>query len=112
MTEPVDLTDLREMTEGDAEMEKELFEEFFSSSEECIATMEANCADGINEPFRAGAHALKGTAINLGATRLSELCKTAQESHAVSAEEKKGLVDGIKNEYSQVKSFLEGVIGA
>ena len=107
MTDPVDLTDLREMTEGDVEMEQELFAEFFSSSEECISAMETGCLDGENETFRANAHALKGTAINLGAAKLSQLCKDAQENSSVSASDKKSMLDNIKQEYSEVKKFLE-----
>jgi HPt (histidine-containing phosphotransfer) domain-containing protein len=110
MTNPVNLENLREMTDGDKKMEKLLFEEFFSSSEECIAIMKENCVDGENEPYRANSHALKGTAINLGAERLSELCKNSQESSAASSDEKKRMVAGIKQEYEEVKIFLQNAL--
>jgi HPt (histidine-containing phosphotransfer) domain-containing protein len=109
MPAPVDLTNLREMTDGDEETEKMLFEEFFLSAEECILTLKNNCTDGANETWRAGAHALKGTAINLGAFRLSDLCKKAQEDHAAALSEKQTLLREILGEYRSVKTFLKQV---
>jgi len=106
MTQPVDLTNLREMTDGDSEMEKELFEEFFLSSDACIAGLDANTAGGENEAWRKHAHALKGTALNLGAESLSAVCKHAQESHGASAEEKHAMLASIKAEYARVKDYL------
>ena len=104
---PVDLTNLREMTEGDVEMEKELFEEFFSSSEKCIASMRQGCIDGESPDFRAHAHALKGTSVNMGAAKLSELCKEAQEKSDVPKAEKENLLENIQSEYENVKLFLQ-----
>jgi len=109
MNEPVNLTNLREMTDGDVEMEKMLFEEFFSSSEECILLMGNNCEDGENEGFRSSAHALKGTAINLGAETLSNLCKYAQENYTASSAEKQTMIDNIKEEYHKAKAFLQEI---
>ncbi len=109
MSDPVNLTNLREMTDGDVEMEKMLFDEFFSSSEECIVGMENSCVDGENEGFRTSAHALKGTSINLGADKLGELCKEAQEKYDAPAAEKQTMLEGIKAEYQKVKDFLEAI---
>ena len=109
MSAPVDLTDLREMTEGDEEMEKELFEEFFSSAEECITALEDNCVSGENESWRTNAHALKGTSINLGAATLGDLCKQAQDSHGADEGEKKALLESIRAEYALVKDYLSAI---
>ncbi len=109
MADAVNLTNLREMTEGDVEMEKALFEEFCSSAETCIAALEANCADGENEVWRSNAHALKGTSLNLGAEKLGVLCKQAQEGCAASQAEKQTMLSGIKTEYAEVKTFLDSV---
>ncbi len=109
MTNPVDLTNLRSMTDGDPEMEKELFAEFCSSTEACIATLKGNCTEGANEAWRSSAHALKGTAINLGAEELSALCKRAQEGMAASAAEKQQMLETLMQEYARVKTFLQTV---
>ncbi len=42
MNTPVDLANLRSMTDGDTDMEKALFEEFFSSFEAGIGSLQAN----------------------------------------------------------------------
>lgn len=107
--QPVDLTNLHDMTDGDVELEKELFKEFYRSSEETIGVLEKNCTDGENETWRASAHALKGSVYNLGAAALGELCKKAQESHTASKDEKKKLLDAIKQEYAQVELYLQSI---
>lgn len=107
--QPVDLTNLREMTDGDKELEQELFAEFFNSSASAIETLGQHCADGESKPWYSAAHALKGSAYNLGATQLGDLCKKAQESHAASKMEKQQMCDGIKQEYEKVRQYLSGL---
>lgn len=109
MTQPVDLTDLRTMTDGDKEMETALFEEFYSSSQQLIGTMASNCTDGENESWRGAAHALKGSSYNLGAKELGDLCKEAQEYQDMPASEKTELLEKIKTEYAAVETYLKSV---
>jgi len=109
MTSPVDLTDLRSMTDGNKELELALFEEFYSSTEACLAILEAQCSDGQNETWRSNAHALKGTAYNLGAMALGDLCKKAQDEPAASGSDKRALLTRIQAEYAQVKTYLQTV---
>lgn len=109
MGNPVDLTNLREMTDGDHDLEMELFEEFYRSATQCIVNMENNCTDGENEDWRAAAHALKGTAYNLGAEPLGGLCKVAQEKFAASGAEKQEMLSGIKAEYAEVEKYLRSI---
>ena len=107
MTESVDLTNLREMTGGDKDLERELFQEFFSSSQKLLDQLhEALTSDNL-EAWRAGAHALKGTAYNLGATPLGDLCKKAQENFDTLGEDKKELLKLMRDAYAQTKVFLE-----
>lgn len=110
MPTPVDLTNLREMTDGDKELESQLFSEFFTSSEECIATLKNNCSDGTNEVWRTAAHALKGTSYNLGAAKLGDLCKKAQENNAAFSLEKQAMLNDIQLEYADVKKFLGALV--
>ncbi|MEQ1706134.1 MAG: hypothetical protein ABL867_09225, partial [Rickettsiales bacterium] len=67
MADPVDLDNLRSMTDGDAEMEKILFEEFFSCFDTAIINMQNNYGEDNREEWRKDAHALKGISMNLGA---------------------------------------------
>lgn len=106
MNTPVDLTNLRSMTDGDKEMERALFEEFFTSFETGIASLQANMGEAAAEAWRKETHALKGVALNLGALKLGELCKKAQEESHANAETKGGLLKTIRVEYEQVQEFL------
>ena len=109
MTNSVDLTNLRSMTDGDKDLELVLFQEFYTSTETIIQTMSENCTNGNNETWRASAHSLKGMAYNLGAHPLGDLCKKAQDSPDASDKDKEALLNLIKDEYVKVKIFLEGV---
>jgi HPt (histidine-containing phosphotransfer) domain-containing protein len=107
MTEPVDLTNLRSMTDGDTELEKALFEEFYSSFESGIANLHLHSAGGNMEAWRQESHALKGIALNMGADTLGELCKKAQEAYASDKITKDDLLEKIEKEYLCVKEYLQ-----
>ena len=104
--DPVDLTNLRSMTDADRGMEKALFEEFFISFEAGINTLQTNIGESASEAWRKEAHALKGIALNLGAEQLGALCKQAQEELHASAGDKDELLKKIRAEYEQVRQFL------
>jgi HPt (histidine-containing phosphotransfer) domain-containing protein len=107
MQEPVNLTNLRSMIDGDAEMEKALFEEFFSSFAAGIEALQANCTNSDTEAWRKEAHALKGVALNLGAQNLGNLCKNGQDSYLGNAQTKEKILGDIREEYTKVKAFLQ-----
>lgn len=106
MSAPVDLTNLRSMTDGDTEMEKELFSQFNDAFDIGIASLQENMADASAEIWRTTAHSLKGIAINLGANNLGNLCKYAQEQHTSNAESKSAILHNLRSEYACVKHFL------
>ena len=107
MTDPVDLQNLHDLTDGDREFEQELFDEFLSSSHQMVQTLKHHIVDqGDNEEWRSSAHALKGISYNLGAEKLGDLCKQAQESCDAEAKSKIELLDQIKSEYDRVVDFL------
>ena len=109
MQEAVDLTNLRSMTDGDVEMERLLFEEFFSSFEDGIASLQNNIKDDTAETWRRQAHSLKGIALNLGAMELGELCKKAQDEPNASTDTKSELLEKITFEYGRVHQFLRNL---
>ena len=106
MRNPVDLTNLRSMTDGDAELEAALFEEFYASFEAGIAALQTLVEDIDSELWCKRAHALKGVALNLGAERLGELCNQAQEKSLTLQKGKMTLLHDIETEYRAVKQFL------
>lgn len=103
----VDLSNLREMTDGDRDLEEALFQEFFASTEQLLIQLTQALESDSPEAWKAAAHALKGTAYNLGAQQLGDYCKTAQEDFEVSRDIKQPLLQSITQEYGQVKEFLE-----
>lgn len=109
MENPVDLTNLHDLTDGDVALERDLFNEFFRSSQDCIQVMESNFADGNNEEWRRGAHAFKGISYNLGAEHLGNLCKVAQESSDLDRSDKLVILNNIKAEFTTVQDYLKSV---
>jgi HPt (histidine-containing phosphotransfer) domain-containing protein len=106
MSTPVDLTNIHSITEGDRAMEKELFEQFFKSFDEAFGLLESACGQKENAAWRSNAHALKGISLNVGGTELGRLCTQAQESYLAPPDEKKAILESIRAEYIDVRTFL------
>lgn len=109
MTETcVDLSNLRDAIGGDKEIELVLFEEFITSSQSCIAKLNAHCSgDNDNETWRQETHALKGISHNLGAAPLGDLAAKGQDIFEQDPETKKSLLTEIETEHKNVLTFLE-----
>lgn len=107
MSDPVNLDNLREMIGGDKEVEKELFNVFLTSSEECISALKEATGDDADATWREQAHAWKGMALNLGADKLSEICSSGQNHDGLDEAGKKALLDEMLAEYEKVKTFLD-----
>ncbi len=106
---PVDLTNLREITDGDTAMEKELFEEFISTGDSYIVKFSQAMEPDNNETWRTISHSFKGIALNLGAMQLGELCKKAQENNTANIQEKTAMLESIKREYIAVRDYLNSI---
>src|SRR5205823_3114461 len=81
MDAPVDLANLRGMTDGEKEVEEALFREFYSSFESGMASLQASAEAAESEVWKKESHALKGIALNLGATKLGRCCEKAQAGY-------------------------------
>jgi HPt (histidine-containing phosphotransfer) domain-containing protein len=106
MTESVNLDNLHDMTGGDAEIEKELFNVYLGSAEECLNALRQSTSEGQQEVWRTQAHAWKGMSLNLGAEPLGKLCAEAQMGHTLPEDDKKKLLAQIEEEFGRVKAFL------
>lgn len=104
---PVDMNHLRSLTEGDREMEKELFRLFLLQADMSLQELSESHAAGKNEAWRAAAHKFKGAAANLGAGPLSSLCLRGEKEFEMSADEKRALLDEIRSELEKVRRFLQ-----
>jgi HPt (histidine-containing phosphotransfer) domain-containing protein len=112
MMQPVDLTNLRAMLDGDKDLELALLEEFIRSSTACLNSMAAGIGDAAGEMWRTQSHSLKGISINLGAMRLGELCKQAQDAYTLPAAERLPLYHAIEAELADVHQFLKVQLAA
>lgn len=108
---PVDLTNLREMTDGDKDVETMLFEEFFKSANACLSGLQQFHNSQENDQWRRNAHAFKGIALNIGAVQLSTLCKQAQDGMTLPSQQKQLMLDTIKTEYGLVEQYLRQLMG-
>jgi len=104
---PVALENIREMLGGDPEREKELFQIFIESADECLEGMKNSRDPGGENNWRTQAHAFKGMSLNLGAGELGRLCAEAQKNPAAPREEKDRMLAEISAEYNKVKEFLQ-----
>lgn len=96
----MDMQHLREFTDGDPVLEKELADMFFENSETCLHDLERTIDDA--DSWRKNAHRLKGSAGNLGAQRLSQSAALAEKSAPDTA-----LLANLRTELSSLRSFFE-----
>jgi len=111
MKKSVNLAVLHEMTDGDLSLERKMFKAFLYSASGCLAALENSRAEGMDQAWRQGAHAFKGICLNLGAERLSQLCKDAQDQCAAPQQKKKELLKVIQHELESVRQYLEAYNG-
>lgn len=71
----LDISQLRQFTAGEAELEREIAELFTESSAGYLAAMTPDAAD---KSWHAAAHSLKGSARGIGAGRVAALAAAAE----------------------------------
>jgi signal transduction histidine kinase/CheY-like chemotaxis protein/HPt (histidine-containing phosphotransfer) domain-containing protein len=84
----VDIEQLRMFTEGDKDEEQALAELFLEQAQHMINILEKNMGDDAGESWKSATHRLKGSAGNLGAVKLYNLCKHAEKHFADSSAQK------------------------
>jgi HPt (histidine-containing phosphotransfer) domain-containing protein len=90
------------------ENRRELFHIFFDQSRECLDALHESC--DMNEPdlWKRSAHKFKGSSANVGAQKLSVLCKQAENGYEqMSRHQKEALLSGIEAEFMNVKQYVE-----
>lgn len=98
---------LRMFTDGNKEEEKELIALFVSYAEESVNVLIENCEEGSGEAWKKAAHKLKGSAANLGALALSEICYEAEQAHEAAKAEKEIILKRLLASYAAARSALE-----
>ncbi len=104
MPSSIDLTNLRDITDGDVEFEQKLLAMFIDNSSECLSNLKKFCDKDENDMWHRQAHSLKGLALNIGAKKLAEFCLAAEKSPSKSS------LILVEKEYKKVKSEIEKLI--
>lgn len=90
-----------------AEEEQELIGIFINYAQESLDVLRSTITCVEHEEWKKAAHKLKGSAANLGAQQLSELCYQAEKSYDAEDEAKRRLYHDIAGSYTE----LLGVLG-
>jgi HPt (histidine-containing phosphotransfer) domain-containing protein len=108
--DPATLEQLRELIDGDdTSFLKDLFESYLATARDSIESLRG---DGGPEILRRAAHTLKGSSLNVGASRVADLCKhleSALRAHPPS--DLAARVDQIEERVQQVHEHYAAELG-
>jgi len=93
-------------TDGDPEEEKMLINLFVTNADETIELIKQQIDTGNSEEWENATHRLKGSAANLGAKNLADICSKAEESSTESKEAKQLLFRSIQASYNEIRDAL------
>ena len=103
---PIDLSGLRALSDGDAEMQRELLAAFVFESDKNVGNLEKSHAGNDMLMWKESAHAMKGGAATAGAELLRQLCAAAQAFEG-DADARARLLADIREEYASVLRYLK-----
>jgi PAS domain S-box-containing protein len=101
----IDMAHLHMFTDGNREDEEELFGIFSQQADLSIEALTAALHSHDHDAWRSAAHRLKGSAANLGAHMLSELCAQAEQQYEIDPDVKEKQLHDIGVELSRVRTF-------
>lgn len=96
---------LRDLTDGNAELEAELVRLFGQTARKCLMKLQALAMRDEHDEWDDIIHELKGAASNLQAAQLAEICKTA-EKLPMDSGARMDAVSQIKQAYQRLKPLL------
>ncbi len=101
---PIDMERLALFTDGDAAEEKELSRVFLEQADLMILELEKNTGDMGSDVWKSTVHRFKGSASNLGAGGLLQLCERAELTDGQA--HKQEVLGAIKRETQNVAEFF------
>ncbi len=112
MEASVNLSNLRNISGGDAAVEHMLLTEFLRESGNCLEKLQQALTAEDEVAWRQQAHAFKGVGMNLGAEPLSVLCAKAQSDWRASSDDKQIMLKAIETEFILVQAYLHQEMAA
>lgn len=105
----LDLDHLRRYTEGDEDLERQLFGMFFPDADAHLQTMSSAETDEI---WHRSAHGLKGAARGLGAWEVAGLAEDAEAMVGDETEGRAGHLDRMRAALGRLRVVVEDLLGA
>ena len=105
----IDLTYLRQITDGDEEIEKELFALFIKSCDRLVQAMELALDKEDEQAWSDHAHELKGVCSNMGAQPMQELCKKAEVHDFKDKSQMQQIVQELRQAYNLAKTEMQAI---
>ena len=106
ISQVLDIEYLKSIVEDDKEFEQELFKIFIDNAQRNIAKMEESILNNNISSWYMASHAFKGASSSIGAFELAKILEDAQKNIEESIENKKILINKIKEELEDVIYFL------
>ena len=108
MSDVVDISRIRETSDGDTEFELELIEMYLDDAQSHVDRLEAAVDAGDIAAIKQGSHTLKGSSANIGAIRMQEasfeLEKCGRDGDAAAAV---GLVAPLKEAFAATEIYFK-----
>ena len=109
----VDFSRIRETSDGDTDFERELFGLFLEDCEERLQRLDDALAAGRLSEIHRESHTIKGSAANVGTTRLQEIAGRLEVLSDGASPEGQALAGEMVTEFARVKAsiltYLEGI---
>ncbi len=110
LTSPLDAARMAELTDlfGDEQSVRELFCEFFHELEPRLSMLKSGLAESRADLVDTAAHAIKGSAANLGAEAVRECARTVEElARASRLSEIEPLLGRLENELERLRAWID-----
>ena len=106
---PLNLDMLNSFTGGNRTMLNDFFNIYITESEKNVEIMKKNCTDGENQDWVANAHLLKGGSGSIGATKMYDLAREAQDMQDTTSTERHRILNEIQKEFQDVKDYINEI---
>ncbi|NBX03175.1 MAG: hypothetical protein EBR02_03755 [Alphaproteobacteria bacterium] len=104
-----DLNALRELTDGNAEIESELAQLFFKTADSCLQRLQPLVSSDSGSQWPRVLHEFKGACANLHADVLAQLCQRAEHLDE-KPELRSAALNDIRKAYTELKPLLEALV--
>jgi CheY-like chemotaxis protein/HPt (histidine-containing phosphotransfer) domain-containing protein len=104
---PIDMRLIHAYALGDRDREQHIASLFLEHAGDTIAAMRDCCIDGVSKQWYELAHQLNGSAVNIGAHRMRDLCDNAQNSISATAQQRISIVARMQEELGCIEEFFE-----